>query len=358
MSAEVAGVLPLPLGPEEITAQWLTHALSAGRPGVQVRSCRLDDAILGTSSKLRISLEYTSATDLPTRLIVKGGFESHSPGMAWMFLNEARFYRDVAPFVNLNVPETFFVGSDPHSHQSIVIMEDLAERSVRFCNPLAPQNRVEIGRRLRDLATFHAASWNSPEFDRGGRWAWVGTRFSAHSAAYNARFFEPSTWDHYAAMPRATAVSTGLLDREWLKSALGRLDEISAAADQCLIHGDMHLGNLYVDADDRPGFLDMQPARAHWALEVAYHIGVGLDIADRRRWEQDLLRIYLETLAEEGIRPPPFDEAWADYIRFLAYGFFIFLINDVHFQSEAINTANTARMGAAMLDHDTKRLLS
>jgi aminoglycoside phosphotransferase (APT) family kinase protein len=125
----------------------------------------------------------------------------------------------------------------------------------------------------------------------------------------------------------------------------------------CLIHGDTHLGNLYEEADGTPGFFDMQVARAPWFTEVTYHLVGALDMADRPRHEGELLRHYLDALGEAGIAPPSFDEALDAYRREVAYGLFIFLINETRFQSEAINTAYTARFAAAALEHDTVRLL-
>ena len=42
---------------------------------------------------------------------------------------------------------------------------------------------------------------------------------------------------------------------------------------------------------------------------------------------------------------------------FLAYAYFVFIINASIFQPEAVNTAYAARISAAMLDHDTAGLL-
>ena len=55
---------------------------------------------------------------------------------------------------------------------------------------------------------------------------------------------------------------------------------------------------------------------------------------------------------------PDFEGAWTAYRRDIAYGLFIFLINDLRFQTEAINTAYAARFGVAALDHDTHGLLA
>ena len=198
---------------------------------------------------------------------------------------------------------------------------------------------------------------NSPEFAAGGRFAWITSRFSGWSVEYQNRYFVPDVWQHYVESPRGAAVSARLHDRAWMQRALARIGEIEATEPVCLIHGDTHLGNLYIEADGKPGFFDAQVARAPWHLEVSYHITCALDIPDRKAWEQALLMHYLEELKSHGIDTPDYDSAWLSYRRSLAYGYFIFLINETRFQTEAINTAYTARFGAALLDRGVIELL-
>lgn len=360
LNGDPAAALPLPLTPDDIDAGWLSRALSTNIPDLAVRRAEVREVMLGTSTKIRVAVEYVDpqhARALPSSLIVKGGFEAHSPVLAAMYLNEIRSYRDVEPLHELRTPRAFFAASDPSSHQSIVIMEDLVERGVTFCSPLRPQSYEMTAARLRALARYHARSWNSEDFATGGRWHWVRDRFSTHSAAYQARYLEPDVWAHYVGLPRGAAASVSLHDRDWMQHALARLGELDRAGDQCILHGDTHLGNLYIDADGTPGFLDMQVARGNWALEIAYHVAVSLDLADRRRWEGALLETYLAALREAGVEAPEFDAAWQAYVRALAYGYFIFLINEVRFQTEAVNTASVARFSAAMIDHGTKQAL-
>lgn len=92
-------------------------------------------------------------------------------------------------------------------------------------------------------------------------------------------------------------------------------------------------------------------------LEVACHICCACDIADRRQWEGPLLMHYLGALERAGGPRIDFGHAWLRYRQGLAYGYFIFIINETTFQTEATNTAYAARFGAAMVDHDTMRLL-
>ena len=76
------------------------------------------------------------------------------------------------------------------------------------------------------------------------------------------------------------------------------------------------------------------------------------------RSTRHLLRHYLRALGAQGIAAPSFEAAWESHRREIVYGLFIFLINEVRFQTEAINTAYAARFGAAALDHDTVALTS
>ncbi|MEP6868514.1 MAG: phosphotransferase [Novosphingobium sp.] len=349
MSRAAGAIYPLPLTPEEITADWLSAAT-----GRAVRHAQVVDVILGTSTKIRVSVD---GDGLPPTLIVKGGFEDHSPSMKEMYANEIAFYGLLAPALPIHAPRCWFAGSDPASHQSIVIMDDLVARGVTFLHAQRPETPAAVNRRLSDLARFHAASWNDAGLAPGGRWDWVVGRFSDWSMVYAERYLKPEVWRHYCESPRGAAISTRLHDADWMRRALAHLAVIEQSGARCIIHGDTHLGNLYVEADGTPGFLDAQPARASPLMEVAYHVTGALDLADRRACEQDLLRHYLTALAECGVEPPPWEAAWLQYRQFIAYGLFIFLINEVRFQTEAINTAYAARFGAAMLDHDVMRLV-
>ena len=142
-----------------------------------------------------------------------------------------------------------------------------------------------------------------------------------------------------------------------MRDALERLVILSARLPHVVIHGDTHLGTLYVDPDGTPGFFDAQPHRAPAMVETSYHICGALDPMDRRRWERDLVGHYLDALRANGVEPPSIDEAMSHYAAFLAFGFCIFLINDTHFQTSAINTAYVARFSAAMIDNNSIAVL-
>lgn len=263
------GDMALPPTIDDISAQWLTTALSIKYPDVMVTGFRVEEVIHGTTTKIRLALGYNDwgrEAQLPPTMILKGGYEPHSVPARDMYVNEVLFYRDVAPNITINAPRCFYAGVDWDRPQSLILMEDLH-------------------------------------------------------------------------------------DPAWMQRVFDKLRQIQDTQDVCLIHGDTHLGNLYEESDGTPGFFDAQVSRASWSLEVAYHIIGALDVADRPRYEKALLAHYLDRLRVHGIDAPAFPDAWELYMWAAAYGFFIFLINETRFQTEAVNTAYTVRFGSVLLDH-------
>lgn len=352
---------PLPLTPDAISAEWMTEALQQRCPDIAVETMQVQDVINGTSTKVRVALTYDKAgrdRDLPGTMIVKGGFESHSEWMAGMYRDEVKFYRDVQPHITINTPKCYYAASDPNSYQSIVILEDLRAKGVHWQHPQRPSTYDQMARRLEAMAVYHAQTWNSPAFEPGGAFDWLTTRYQGFGKTFFGRYLEPDKWEHFCASPRGAAVSVRLHDREWMVRAFHNLEMYEAAQPQCVIHGDTHLGNLYLEEDGTPGFLDAQTCKASWAQEVNYHILIAADIADRPHWEKPLLAHYLDHLDRNGIKPPSFPDAWESFRRATAYSYFVFIINENDFQTESVNTAEAARCGAAALDHGTIELLA
>jgi len=353
--------LPLPLTSGNVTADWLTVALADRYPGVAVTSAQIVNIMEGTSTKIRVALEYNARgreLGLPPRLIVKGGFEEHSARMAFMYESEMRYYRDLAPVQNLNVPKSYFTGKDPNSYQAIVIMEDLDAKGATFCRAERPLNYDQVSRFLDALARLHAQWWGSPELEAGGKFEWVLNNFSSDGWAYYNHYLVPDTWRALMAQPRGAAVSQRLHDREWMLRALQHIAAMRHKHPKTFVHGDTHLGNLYIEADGTPGFVDSQMRREPWYQDVTYHLIGALDPVNRRQWEQSLLAYYLERLKTYGVsNAPAYDEAWDLYKREITYGLFVFLQNENWSLKEATNTVAAMRFGSAAIDHKLYELI-
>lgn len=343
--------LRLPMAVEEIDADWLTAALRTQTPSAHIARLQIVDVTHGTCTKIRLHIE-AEGSDLPSTLLLKGGFEPHSRDWSYMHETEVRGYLHTLPALQLTSPRCYFAAYSEDQRQGIIIMEDLVASGARFCHAQHPENLENTQKRLAVLARFHARSWGSPRFGPTGDWQWVQDNL-VDTRDYAQAFLQPDVWNRYVALPRGAAVARQFHEAQWLAEALEKLVILSAGSPHCVLHGDTHPGNLYFAADGSPGFFDSLPGHGPSISEVAYHLVCTLDVADRRVWEEDLVRFYLEELASHGVEVPAHAEAMSQYAAYLARAYFIFIINASEFQKEAINTAYTARISAAMLDLDT-----
>jgi Ser/Thr protein kinase RdoA (MazF antagonist) len=127
-----------------------------------------------------------------------------------------------------------------------------------------------------------------------------------------------------------------------------------------LIHGDAHLGNLFLDGD-RVGFLDWACfARAPGMRDVAYFLCNSLPTELRRAEERDLLLRYQRALDAAGAPTRPFDAIWRDYRRFAAYSWVAATTTAAagsRMQSVAVGRRALQRSNAAIEDLGTLPLL-
>lgn len=348
----MTNALPLPVETGDITEAWLSRAL-----GCTVSSVRIADVNNGTCTKIRLELE-TDSPAIPATVILKGGFEPHSRMMDYMHANEVRAYADVAPLSPLRQPRCYFAGFDAERQQGIVIMEDLAARGVAFLHPQQPRSPDETAQRLERLAKHHAMTLGQPEdWAPDSRFSWAGDMIDGFYR-YGETILTPPVWQSFVQSARGAAASTCFHELDWFLDTLGKLSRFGKSVPRALLHGDTHLGNLYIDTDGEPGFFDSQPHVGPVMTEVAYHVTGALDMADRRAHERDLVAHYRATMKDLGHTLPPLDDLMRQYAAFLAFGYAIFLVNASDFQPEAINTAYTARFSCAMLDNDTLGVLA
>jgi hypothetical protein len=346
---------------DQVTAEWLTETLSEKCPGLIVEFASIDRIVAGCSVKLWVRMAYNDVgrhAGLPTVMVVKAGFSRHSPIMLFTYESEMSAYRDVLPRFPIHSPKCYYAGKSPDKGSAAIIIEDLNLRNARFCHATNPLSYRDAAAVLDALAGFHAKTWNHLSLrDHSFEWANRQAEAAAGLASYFAGLTESDTWARYIGLPRSWAVSKKFHDRDRFMSAMQRLQVRGASQPQVVLMGDSHLGNLYFEQDGTPGFLDFQSRIAPWSQEVAYFMGAALDIADRRAWEKQMLSHYLERLAHYRGAAPSFDDGWRSYCEHLLFGLFVWITNGVEFQTEVVNTANAARLGAAAIDNRTLELL-
>ena len=366
----------LPLTIEDISTEWLSSGLSVSTPGVRVNNFDIVNVRHGFTTVIRLHVDLNDEgvkAGIGPSIILKGGFEEHSPSRSRTYAIEALSYRDLWPELGLNVPKVYFADVEPEHQQTMMIMEDLLARDVRFCNPFQPHTPEQAKLYLSALAQLHSKTWNSPDIGPGGRWEsthrfeyndlrWSGVANNGNALLrdYMVEFgyFAPDVWQRFIELPRSAAVSVHLQDGDWLREALDHCVALMEVLPRCITHGDMHLGNLYWDADGTPGFFDPIPRiePAHW--EVAYYLTCSLDPADRREWDRVLVAHYLDELSRHGVDAPDIDEMMHYFAIFLTYGLIVFIINENFYQTESFNTVHAMRHSVAMTEHNSKQVIT
>jgi hypothetical protein len=349
--------LELPLQVEGLDREWLSQALAEAAPGAAVIRAERLETLWGTGTKVLFEVAYNAAgqaAGLPTRLWVKGGFAEHREAMLFLYQLEARFFREIAPQLDIRTPRRLFAGAS--ADQGIVVLEDLHQAGAEICRVQQPLDFDQAAAFLDALAAMHARWWNSPDLDDPQKLGWLQRHDPLPDddwGAYGRGQLQPDTWARYMQLPRALALPKRFRDREAMHAALQALRRVDAQGPTCLIHADAHLGNLFIDADGRPGFLDWQSVRrGHWAQDVTYFMISALDPLDRRAWDRALVEGYLEGLRRRGVQgPPDTDEAWAAIRAHIVYGLFYWMVNPVEWQAEVNNCAVAPRFAWAAVDH-------
>ena len=300
----------LPLEVEDLTAEWFSSTL-----GRSVTHVALIDYHSGTTGRAHVAL--AGEPGIPQSAFVKlAPFDEQQRAFVTavgMGVAEARFYRELAPELPVRVPGVFY--AETEGDRYVMVLEDLVASGCRFPNPDDPDIDKRALDIVSELAALHAKYWESPRFDEGGDLAWLashGTGDGGGGAKYVRKAVE------------------AIGDR--MPAAFGRIADVYLARDaeitalwnrgpRTLVHGDPHLGNLFVDVPngDRTGFLDWaMVGRSPGLRDVAYVLCNSIPAGVRAEHERALVEHYCALLGEAGITLEP-GTAWDQYRLFAVY---------------------------------------
>ncbi|MFI6314587.1 phosphotransferase family protein [Nocardia fusca] len=328
-----------------LSPEWLAGVLEPGRPGVVPTATEVVERIETVATKLRFRVTYAHPTDAPTALCAKGYF---NPQRRRGPRAEADFYRDFAHDLPVRTPPCVHAAVDEETGHALVLMHDLVMVGARFLDPLVGYGAGQAAETLDQLAALHAATWDGKHPEASGLFP---PRLASLAGHMTVEKLQPLLDDG-----RAAGIPADVRRADRLLAAMAAMDTLGTSSARCLVHGDLHAGNIYEMPDGRPGLIDWQVVQSgHWAQDVAYHLATVLHPDELARTERDLLDHYLDRLAAHGVEPPDREHAWWMYRAHLPYGFYLWSMTRA--VDRPVIEHLTGRLGAAVARHESLDLL-
>lgn len=311
--------------PSAIDARWLTDALrEAGvLPRGRVREVRW--RTIGTGKigdNVRYDLLYDGAPEsAPSSVVAKlpaaDATARASAGAQGLYRREVCFYREIASRAPIRTPAVHLTAMDANGVDFVILMEDLAPAEpgdqIAGCRP----ERADLV--LREAAKLHGPMAGDPIL--GAEWVMQATPEGV--ALVQAMLQE--MWPGFAGrFERAITPEGARLGERFTKSfpewTLGFFGP------ETLVHGDYRLENMLFGTESGGppiAVVDWQSVQRSCPLvDVAYFLGAGLSIEDRRAHERELVETYRRSLARLGVEITPAD-CWSLYRRSALHGILI-----------------------------------
>lgn len=335
--------VPVPDSLEQaLSVEWLAAAL-----GIEIRDVVPGPVVDRISTNARFAIECADGRS--RALCVKGYFNDIGRAARYVGAPEAYFYRELAAATGVRTLHSVYADIDPHTQHGVIITDDVVAQGATFLDGNSPYTHDQTAQTLAEFARLHAATWGSPRcadapllVPRLGRALDVwGLKTTLDIIGRN---FEG---------PNGQRMPASVKDPQRLVDTYRAL-ATTEADPWCVIHGDAHVGNVFLDGVGAGCLVDWQLVqRGGWYLDVGYHIGSTLTVEERRRTERDLLRHYLDALGSHGVTPPPWDEAWCAIAFGMLHGFYLWSITTK--VQPAIIATLLHRLGTAVADHDALR---
>ena len=357
--------MPTPIVPdsvEELTAQWLSEALSTDREPLVVDTVTRRPVELGSgflSTMARLDLTYSGRPG-PASVIVKLPADDFGARQVGELLNvwarEARFYDELVTHLDadVDVPECWYAAVD--GQRGVVVIEDLSHGNV--VEQVGGASEHDAHTVVDALARLQARWWGSRRGDlpewvtgihRDGTGVGLAASMERNFDAFDARYgevlpTESMGWTR-AFIPRVPAWLSGLNERP-----------------TTLAHADLHLGNLvFGTGADRPSvcIVDWQTAMVTGGVtDLSFFLGTALPSDVRRAVEGALVDRYIEQLERHGVPSHELTSVREDYATSYLWWTSMLSNNLAHLEPPDETTARqlssmVERLHAAAVDLDS-----
>jgi len=323
-----------PMHPEEITPEWITHALKEGGYLKHSSIKSIEKRILGEgkgflSSVVQVKIEYDAEEKgAPLSVVVKiepeeGGFKRFGDEMD-AFQREIRFYREIAATVPIRLPKLYYAVDQPPAYS--MVMEDLS-----YFVPgdqVVGMHEQQVMTTVEEIARLQAKYWDNEELENLN---WM-PEFNGVALDYIEKW--PSFVEHYGYCLDERAIELG----EKLGRFLDWKKDKVLKRPRTIVHFDLREDNLMFPPpgeDSSILILDWQLAIKNIGALDVFRLMGGSEIPKERKGHQfEILRRWHDTLIEEGLS----NYSWEDAVYDFRLGALSFLCNPVHFHSEIVGS--------------------
>ena len=227
---------------------------------------------------------------------------------------EVGFYQHVAERVQLRTPRCYFSAFEPSNGDYVLLLEDLSPATVGDQVAGCSVERARVA--VRELARFQAKWWGSAELDElvwlpktNAEWN-VAAAEQAYGEALKP-FFE-FTESYLTPEMRDVA-------QRFSQHIRPIMEQVADDMPSTIVHGDYRLDNMFfASPEGGPDFavIDWQIAsRGGGVFDVAYFVTGTLPPDERKAREHDIVKLYHETLVENGVTGYDFDRCWRTTAR-------------------------------------------
>lgn len=357
--------LALPKSIDDLDANWLQQAMEghlgeARIDGFSAEVIGIGEGFMGQLA--RVTLHYAGEPGAaPASLIAKfAATRADTREMAReqnLYEREIGFYRDIGDAVGLRVPACYYSDYEAADQHFVMLLEDMA--------PGVPSDQVvgtdrETSRQvIEQFARMHARWWNNDTLE-GFAWArWIINETSmdeglARLKESMAEAEASGRFDSYPEMKRLMP----------LLPPLFRL-EPAPPFPFSLTHGDLRSDNIIAPGPEGGEFcvIDWQLAgKGDPINDIARWLAQSISIKDRRETEQELLKLYHDTLLAEGVRGFSYRKFINAYkmnlvVIFVMFSMTIDTVDRSSERAQALFHQFYARLDAALADWEIEKLL-
>ena len=348
----------LPKTPEEITPQWLNHALEKCFPGVEVLAVNAEPAKYATNSNSVLHLSYKNRAGAPDSMFLKlppqvGDPRRELVNQSGMGRREALFYRDLASKLNMRIPDCYVAQYSEEDGTFLLLIEDLDASGCYFPEMTVGFSPEHVMKGMPQLANLHSIFEDSTERQKYAPWVKPPKRWRDYAVAmlqYGLDNNRDKLTDEFAEISYLYINYQNEIHDAWERER------------STLIHGDTHCGNLFADKGE-PGFLDWGLINInHPMRDVSYFICMALSPKNRLEYEKKIIEVYLKARGECGGEVIDFEEAWLAYRLHAAYTVVascqvVMFPEDITPERDRFANAFISRSNAAIRDLDSISLL-